>query len=323
MGLLKGLSGRHEVTALSGNPAATEAAFGISAVPRKDLNRVTAAIKESDALVFGGGGLMQDTTSLLSLKYYTHLIETAARSGKRVALLGQGIGPIRTMLGKRAAARAFSQCDAILTRDEGSMRLVEQLAGACKARKAVTDDLAWLAVEGEASLSARALAVCARPWKDRTARVIESFEGFCQKAIEDGWQIVPVSFDRGMDDAVLNEIHPGGEFADSPIGAIEALKRVSATVSMRLHGGIFSAALGIVPAMVSYDEKVSAFARSIGHEAVKLDDLTQEVLWEGFQRSRDGAEKLRHMVRERAEIGRKRAGINISMLEETLAGRIR
>src|SRR5688572_17107062 len=186
MGLLKGIGDRHEVVALSGNPAATTESFGIEAVPRKDLKQVTQTIRDADALVFGGGGLLQDTTSLLSLKYYTHLIEVAARSEKRIALLGQGIGPIRSVLGRRAAARAFGLCDVILTRDEGSMRVVDRLAGNCKARKAVTDDLAWMAIDGILQVDKRkAIAISARPWKEQTGLVITAFKGFCERAVRE------------------------------------------------------------------------------------------------------------------------------------------
>ena len=322
LGLLNGLDGKHEVTSLSGDPAATESAFGIRAVPRKDLKQVTAAIKAADALVFGGGGLLQDTTSLLSLKYYTHLIETASRAGKAVALLGQGIGPIKTVFGKRAAARAFRQCDVITTRDEGSMRIVDRLAPQAKAHKAVTDDLAWLAIEGTATgVRRHAIAISARPWKNLDGQVVSAFKGFVQRAELEGWEIVPVSFDRGMDDRVLDQIAPGTAYPTSPQEALGVLATVEATVAMRLHAGIFSVGLGIVPTMVSYDAKVTAFAESYGGKPLPVESLTQDALWAAFQDSLDNGARLALAVRERAEVGAKKARINVRLLEESLSRR--
>jgi polysaccharide pyruvyl transferase CsaB len=322
LGLLNELGGMHEVTALSGDPPATEAAFGIRAVARKDLKQVTAAIKSADALVFGGGGLLQDTTSLLSLKYYTHLIETASRAGKAIALLGQGIGPINTLLGKRAAARAFGQCDVIATRDEGSMRIVDKLAPDTRAHKAVTDDLAWLAIGNPSEAPRRhAIAISARPWKNVDGRVVSAFNGFVQRAEADGWEILPVSFDRGMDDGILEQIAPGSSYASTPQEALKALEPVQTTVAMRLHAGIFSAGLGIVPTMVSYDAKVTAFAESFGGTPITVEALSADSLWDAFISSQEHAARLEPAVRERAEVGANRARINVRLLEESLARR--
>jgi polysaccharide pyruvyl transferase WcaK-like protein len=99
---------------------------------------------------------------------------------------------------------------------------------------------------------------------------------------------------------------------------LEQLAKATATVAMRLHAGIFSASLGIVPTMVSYDEKVTAFAESIGSIALHIEQLTADALWSAFVESQATASQLVAMVRERREIGVRRAAINIAMLEESL-----
>ncbi len=52
------------------------------------------AIFWSDKIVFGGGSLLQNTTSSLSLYYYLSLILLCRMFGKPVIFLSQGIGPI-------------------------------------------------------------------------------------------------------------------------------------------------------------------------------------------------------------------------------------
>ena len=325
LGLLKGLEGRHEVTALSGNTAATEAAFQIGAVPRRDIFASAQAIRNADALVFGGGGILQDTTSLMSLKYYTHMIETAANAGKKIALIGQGIGPITSFFGKRAARRAFSKCDLITTRDEGSMRLVEKIGAGSKAKLAVTDDLAWLAAGPTAGETAEnAVAISARPWKSLTGAVIEAFKGFCEKATGEGWKVVPVSFDRVMDDEILEQITSTNAHANSPQEMFRTLVAVKSTVAMRLHAGIFSAAVGVVPTMVSYDDKVTAFAESIGSRALPVEEITADSLWQRFQESLADSDRLAAQVRVRREVGVEKSRLNMAMLEDILqSGRTR
>lgn len=309
------------MTVLSGNPEKTQATFGVSAVARKDIGAASRAIRGADALVFGGGGLMQDTTSLLSLKYYTHLISVASRSRKKIALLGQGIGPIRSVLGKRAAGRAFSQCGLITTRDEGSMRLVENLSRHANGLRAVTDDLAWIAASPRQLTRRKAIAISARPWKDSTPKIVAAFSYFCEKAVTEGWQILPASFDRTMDDALLDEIAPGAARdlrVDHPQALAEGVATVSATVAMRLHAGIFSVAAGIAPTMVSYDDKVSAFARSIGQESLPLPSLTGEALWESFIATEANRSALEEAACVRRELGVRRSRMNVDMLESFL-----
>ena len=58
---------RAAVCVLSGDPAFTEATYGVRALPRMELRTVRRAIRESDALILGGGSLLQDATSLRSL----------------------------------------------------------------------------------------------------------------------------------------------------------------------------------------------------------------------------------------------------------------
>jgi polysaccharide pyruvyl transferase WcaK-like protein len=256
----------------------------------------------------------------MSLKYYTHLINTAAGRGKRVAILGQGIGPIQTFFGKRAASRALSQCDLITTRDEASMETIESLAPNIKARKAVADDLAWLAIEPNYNVEKKkAVAVSARPWKDATPKIIKTFKGFCSRAALDGWEIVPISFDREMDDEVLKPIRDKSARAESPKAVLKLMAPVQHTVAMRLHAGIFSSGLNIPATMVAYDSKVGTFAESIGSEALTLENLTEEHLWETFQRDTQD-EALREAVEERAHKGAVNAKVSIDLLEEVLAG---
>lgn len=321
LGLLNGLDGRHDVTVLSGNPEKTQATFGVSAVARKDIGAASRAIREADALVFGGGGLMQDTTSLLSLKYYTHLISVAARAKKKVALLGQGIGPIRSVLGKRAAGRAFSQCGLITTRDEGSMRLVEKLSHHANGLRAVTDDLAWLATSPKQFPRRRAIAVSARPWKDSTPKIVDAFRFFCERAAGDGWQILPASFDRNMDDTILSEIAPGASpelMVETPQALADGIATVGATAAMRLHAGIFSVAAGIAPTMVSYDEKVSEFARSVGRQPLSLTALSGAALWDSFMATEADRPALEEAACVRRELGLRRSHLNVDMLESFL-----
>ncbi len=63
-------------------------------------------IKSSDALVLGGGNLLQNETSLSSLLYYTAIILLASVMKKRVIAIASGIGEIKGFIGLSAARLA-------------------------------------------------------------------------------------------------------------------------------------------------------------------------------------------------------------------------
>jgi len=96
-------------------------------VKRSSPIRVFAALRGASALLFGGGGLLQNRTSNRSLYYYLSLILLAHLSRRPVFLLGQGIGPIRGMLARGATHYALSKAVYIGCRDQRSLDLLERI----------------------------------------------------------------------------------------------------------------------------------------------------------------------------------------------------
>lgn len=64
-------------------------------VDRFHLLKVLSAIFKSDVIVCGGGGILQDQTSLKSLLYYSSIILVSLFLGKPVLLLANGLGPLK------------------------------------------------------------------------------------------------------------------------------------------------------------------------------------------------------------------------------------
>ena len=118
-GMLTGLQ-EHSVTVLSQRPAATRALHGVGAAHRL---RGLAALLNHDALISGGGGLLQDKTSARSLRYYLGVLELAQRLGKRTVVYGQSVGPLSPD-GERAVAQALRGLP-VAVRDGPSQVLVE------------------------------------------------------------------------------------------------------------------------------------------------------------------------------------------------------
>jgi len=85
---------------------------GIISKASKDRKQKSffSVIKNSDALVLGGGNLLQNETSLRSLLYYTAIMLIASAMKKRVIPIASGVGEIKGRFASFAARLAVSRC---------------------------------------------------------------------------------------------------------------------------------------------------------------------------------------------------------------------
>ena len=96
---------------LSTRPAATAARYAhlpleIEALPRSLFNRQTRrAIRRSRLLLLGGGGLIQDRSSLYNMWPYAAAVRLAHSAGVAVQWWGVGVEPLVTRLGRLLARR--------------------------------------------------------------------------------------------------------------------------------------------------------------------------------------------------------------------------
>ena len=111
---------RHLVTAHDAD-ALAELAPDAEAVDRRSLRSVLLSIGRVDAVVFGGGSLLQDSTSFRSLIYYLLIIAMARLRGRPVLLWGQGLGPLQRPLSRRLVRLVLPVCRSASWRDQASM----------------------------------------------------------------------------------------------------------------------------------------------------------------------------------------------------------
>ncbi len=299
-----------EVTALSGNPESTYRNLGVASIPRRDMSAIKRELENSSALVFAGGGLLQDVTSGFSLRYYTNLVQLGKRMGKPVFMLAQGIGPITGFLGKGSAKSALTACDILTVRDQESYKALRALG--VKRTAEVTADLAWLCPsedtqEGEFGLGTmKSVGIAIRPWK-KSKKIAEAFGGFIQLLFRNNYVPVLIEMDRTMDTQLMDAIAKmhGGRCPDirnipNPAVLIGRLKRMNAVVAMRLHAGILAASVGIAPLMVSYDPKINGFCGSLGLPApLPIESISAESLWEAFRKFEAERESLNKIVEQK------------------------
>ena len=111
---------RDDVVVLSNNPAKND-------VNRWKFREVLKALRQSESLLIGGGGLFQDKTSVKSCVWYWAIVRLAKFLGCRVWALGQSVGSLKSRLSKMLAGDALRLCEAVHVRDENSRVIAESL----------------------------------------------------------------------------------------------------------------------------------------------------------------------------------------------------
>ena len=223
LGIVHGLeSSGHDFTALSGTPEETYRQYGIASIPRREQAAVRHAIERCDALVFPGGSIFQDVTSVASVHYYAQLVFLAKKAGKKIVMVGQGVGPLNKFLGKRMALSAFTAADVIVVRDPSSATALAKLGVTRKVR--IGADSAFLLPDKVAADSGqgfmvgdmRTVGIAPRPFGRRTKEVAELFGGFARALFQANVMPVLIEMDRHEDGPLIDAINKqqGGKIPD-------------------------------------------------------------------------------------------------------------
>ena len=116
-----------QIAVLSNEPAETARTYNVRAMHRMWPHHVLNAISETDLVVFGGGSLLQDDTSLRSLLYYLSVIFLAKIMGKPVIVYANGIGPLHSRLGRFLTRVALNTVKDITVRDQESFKELKKI----------------------------------------------------------------------------------------------------------------------------------------------------------------------------------------------------
>lgn len=114
------------VQVMSTDPQATRRLHGVEAVGWYDAPGVVRAIAQSDGVILGPGGLLQDETSIWNLPAHLHRIFIAKMARTPVLGLGLGVGPLDSRLGRQLVRVALGSTP-ITVRDEESAALAAEV----------------------------------------------------------------------------------------------------------------------------------------------------------------------------------------------------
>ena len=116
------------IGALTKNGAKDSSVFGIRCVKRSSPAAIWRELRHCKHFIFGGGTLLQDSTSLRSLIYYVTLLRLARLCGARCHLWANGLGDLSSPLSKRLTGQALNVCEYIGLRDSLSLKTAAALS---------------------------------------------------------------------------------------------------------------------------------------------------------------------------------------------------
>ena len=296
------------ITALSRNPRETRESFGIEAYHTFNYPAFLKTIKNTKLYLSGGGSLIQNVTSRRSLWYYLYTISAARKHGNRVMMYGCGIGPIVDLRDEKQLRRVLNKnVDIITLRESHSLSELKRF-GVTEPEMLVSSDPALTlpaasedgvnALMKRSGLSPDGRYICfsVRDWQgfESRAPIIAAAADFAAEklGVTPVFAIINRREDYSPTQLVRDAMRSGSfvveELEDSAL-AIGLLSRMSAMVSMRLHGLIFAASHGVPLVGLSYDPKVSAFLASVGEElCISIEDIEEVSLCNMISRAVSG-----------------------------------
>ena len=296
------------IDVLSATPEQTAQQYGVESTPRWNLRAVSDAIGKADALVSGGGGLLQTATSARSAFYYASILREAAKQKRRAMIFAQSIGPL-DMLGRFIVKRLCRGVDRATVRDARSVQLLKSLLPGTPVEQTADPVFLYDLPVDELDLQAEGLAP--EPYAIVSVRKIP--------ALKEGTAVIARAVDtlyerHGIRSAFL----PLGGAPDAEVSttiiracasapmllpecslarAAAIIRGATAVVGMRLHALILAARFGVPFLAIPYDPKVSSLCEDL---AYPLDPL-----WTPGRPAPDGATTValvRRLIDERDEL---------------------
>ncbi len=279
--------------ALSHTPEKTSSWLNIETFDRKKLGGIFGGIGKSELVLSGGGGLLQDVTSLKSLIYYLRIPFLAKCLRKKTMIFAQGIGPIQTKRGKFYTKLVLNHfVDKITVRDQESKKLLQELG--VRKQIDVTADMAFL-LDSNLALKTDALSEKYGIKKGKCyGIVLRNWNGISPllpllgKAISEfsnSMSLIPVllSFQSSMDNGIMltlqKEVSVPSLCITDPLLPQEFLNIISNfefLIGMRYHALVFSSLCRVPFGGIAYDPKVKQYAQSLNFPWISWSDLDRE-----------------------------------------------
>ncbi len=271
------------IDALSAKPEITAHELGIEATPRWDQGAIRDAIGRADVVISGGGGLLQNASSLKSLLYYAGIVRLAIRAEKKTMVFAQSIGPL-DFWGKQTVRECCRGLDAATVRDERSRELFAPLVPSTTVERTADPVFLYDPPETPPDLRAAGLGdesdplviVCVRKTVQQNEGVAAIAAAVDRLSDKYGARVAFVPF-GGTPDAEASTLiirkctsKPVLVALDSLDTVAAAIGRAKLVIGVRLHALILAVRLGVPFLAIPYDPKVTGLLEDVRYPLESL-----------------------------------------------------
>lgn len=263
---------------LSADPTATERRYGVESAHRMRFGELREAIHTCDALISGGGSLLQDATGVKTIPYYLGVLKLAQWMDKPTYIYAQGVGPVQRRVFHPMIRRVLNRCDLVTVRDETSAALLRRM-GVNHDVLVVPDPvlgLPWFD-EGKPDLPPEkekerlpVVGVAIRFWRDDRRELKDLAAGLNLLAERRPMRIrfLPMHPPGDIEASayVMERLSPAArehaevaEPAEAPLEMAEQVAGCDLLIAMRLHALIYAATQRVPLIGISYDPKIDVF----------------------------------------------------------------
>jgi polysaccharide pyruvyl transferase CsaB len=275
-----------EIDVLSAKPDETSHELRVEATPRWDAKAVRRAIGRADVVLSGGGGLLQNATSLRSLVYYAGIIRASVRANRKTMVFAQSIGPL-DFWGKTVVKECCKGLSAATVRDARSAELLASMLPAVRVERTADPVFLYDAPVEDVDLSAEGLGPQSDPlvivsvrkasgMKDRLDVVAHAVDRLAQAH---GARVAFLPLGGAPDAEVSTLIIRKCKSApvllpeSSLDRAANIIRRAKAVIGMRLHALILAARYAVPFLAIPYDPKVAALCDDLEYPLPPLFSL--------------------------------------------------
>ncbi len=270
-----------EITVLSNDPEQTKTCYGLNALHRFKICSVWKALRRCDALLSGGGSLLQDRTSTRSILYYLSIIKGAELMGKPVMLYANGIGPVEKAGNRKRVKGAVERATLVTLRDHSSEQELREMGVKRPDLHVTADPVFHLEPAGEqrsvqllegTGLKAGTpfVAVSVRDWPN-TERFAVELAALCDHlrrtyGMEVLFLLMQPHKDRQATQQVRQAMEEPSYILDTPCSPKELMGVLGCAklcLAMRLHTLIFSARMAVPVLGLVYDPKVDSYLKEL------------------------------------------------------------
>lgn len=253
----------------------------ISIIKSKNPLKIVSALKDAELFIFGGGSLLQNSTSNASLLFYIAIIFLADVLCQKKIMLSNGVGPIKTesifeCFLERSTKIVLKYFDLISVRDRDSQELLQKWLPQRKIRL-IYDPALIFFCDNEKEIDQQSISLLSNDKKDivfipniralyeceiSPKELASVISGICDNP-NCSVNIVILNQKDLKETNTIANLLPNAHISmpTSPRELISLMSNAKICISQRYHGALYSAGCAVPTLAVSNDPKLVALCK--------------------------------------------------------------